>query len=208
MGTLKKLKSKIKPTFKSDESGIDESVDGAVHTGSILVRNYINDLDMDFYAGRASMGGKESTEVISLRVPSDLLKDIAIVIESGQSRFRDRSELIRTSTYILLNYIANKLKKGIKDISSFKEMEDYNRYKKQEIERLLKNCDNFRNLFKDVEKHGDLELDEWIKRNVKIAKGENRSFYRKRMLNAFWNVIKENGIDPEQYIDSKELEGE
>ena len=205
---LKKLKSKIKPTFKTDESGINEMVDGIVHTGAILVRNYIDNLDMEFYASRASSSGKETTEVVSIRLPSDLIKDISIIVESGKSRFRDRSELIRTATYILVNYVSNRLKKGIKDQPTFKEIEDWNRYEQQSRQKLLKICDDFRNLFRDVEKHGESELDKWIKGNVERAMNYPRDFYRKRMLNAFWNVMKENGIDPEQYINSEELEGE
>lgn len=205
---LKKLKSKIKPTFKSDESGVDETTDGIVHTGAILVRNYIDNLDMEFYAGRASFSRNENTEVVSIRLPADLIKDIAIIVESGKSKFRDRSELIRTATYILVNYVANRLKKGIKGSFTFKDIEDFNRYQQQSNQKLIKVCDDFQNLFREIEKHGDSELDKWIKGNVEMAKQYPRDFYRKRMLNSFWNVMKNNGIDPEQYIDPDELEGE
>jgi hypothetical protein len=208
MGQLKKLKSKIKPAFKTDESGIDESVDGIIHTGAILVRDYIDNLDMEFYAGRASSSGKETTEVVSIRLPSDLIKDIAIIVESGRSRFRDRSELIRTATYILVNYVANRLKKGIKGKFTLRDIEDFNRFEQQSKQKLAKICDDFRNLFREIEKHGDSELDKWIKGNVERAMEYPKDFYRKKMLNAFWNVMKENGIDPEQYINPGELEGE
>jgi hypothetical protein len=208
MGELRKIKGKIKPTFKSDEGGTDESADGVIHTGAILVRNYIDNLDMEFYAGRASSSGKETTEVVSIRLPSDLIKDIAIIIESGKTRFRDRSELIRTGAYIIINYIANKLKGGIKEPITLKDIEDYNRFERQKMERLKKICEDLRTLFVDIEKRGDVELDKWIKKNIDMARKEHSNFYRKRMLNAFWNVIKENGIDPEQYINPGELEGE
>lgn len=205
---LRKVKGKIKPTFKSDEGGTDESTDGIIHTGSILVRNYIDNLDMEFYAGRASTSAREHTEVVSIRLPGDLLKDISIIIESGKTRFRDRSELIRTGTYIIINYIANKLKGGIKEPITLKDIEDFNRFERQKMERLKKICEDFRTLFPEIMKRGDTELDRWIKKNVHMAKQEKSGFYHKRMLNAFWNTMKENAIDPEQYIDPEEVEGE
>lgn len=207
---LRKLKGKekVKPTFKIDESGADESDNGVIHTGSILVRNYIDSLDMEFYAGRASLSGKERTEVVSLRLPGDLIKDIAIIIESGKSRFRDRSELVRTGTYILMNYISNKFKGGVKEQIALKEIEDYNRYEKQKIDRLKKVCEDFDIIFPEMEKRGDEELNRWIKKNIWMAGQEKNQYYRKRILNSYWNTMKKNNIDPEQYINPEELEEE
>ncbi len=203
MGELRKLKTKIKPTFKSSEEPVSEVEDGEVGKGLILVRNYISNLDMDFYAGR-SASGKQHSEPITVKLPSDLIKDIAIIIESRKTQYRDRSELIRSSIYILVNYLANQLKGEFKKRATLRDIIDIEKVEKNDRDRLKIICDDFEKSFKEVREYDDFELDRFIRKRVESASNQPKGFYRKKMLEKFRRVIKENGIDPSVYIDEKD----
>jgi len=204
MGELRKLKPKLKPTFKLDEGGEDEKSNGEVGRGLELVRNYIDNLDMDFYAGRAS-SGKQHSEPITVKLPSDLIKDIAIIIESRKTQFRDRSELVRSAIYILVNYIANRLKGGFKERSTLRDMIDIERVEKNDRERLKMVCEDFERSLKEVKEYDDFELDKFIRKRVNAANNQPKGFNRKEMLKKFYRVIEENGIDPSTYINKEDI---
>jgi len=204
MGELRKLKSRIKPITKVDEDVGDEKSDGEVGGGLELVRNYIDNLDMDFYAGRAS-SGKQHSEPVTVKLPSDLIKDIAIIIESRKSRFRDRSELIRSAIYILVNYVANRLKGGFKERSTLRDIIDIERVEKNDRERLKIVCEDFEKSFKEVKEYDDFELDKFIRKRVNAANNQPKGFNRKEMLKKFYRVIEENEIDPSTYINKEDI---
>ncbi len=206
MGELRRLKTKIKPAYKSSDEGVSELEDGDIGQGLMLVRNYIDNLDMDFYAGRA-ISSKQHSEPVTVKLPSDLIKDIAIIIESRRTQYRDRSELIRSAIYILQNYLANKLKGGFKERATLRDMIDYDRVEKRERDHLEEICQEFRKGFKEVAQNGDYELDKFIKKRVDMAIKQPKGFNRNKMLKTFWDVIKENEVNPEQYINKKEIEG-
>lgn len=205
MGELRKLKTKIKPTFKFSEDGISELEDGEVGKGLVLVRNYIDNLDMDFYAGRAS-SSKQHSEPVTVKLPSDLIKDIAIIIESRKTQYRDRSELIRSAIYILTNYIANRLKGGFKERTTLRDIIDIERVERNDRERLKIICDEFEKSFKEVKEYDDFELDRFIRKRVNAADNQPKGFNRKEMLKKFWRVIEENGINPIHYINKEDIE--
>jgi Arc/MetJ-type ribon-helix-helix transcriptional regulator len=205
MGELRKLKTKIKPVFKNGEEGTSELENGEVGKGLPLVRNYIDNLDMDFYAGRASPS-KQHSEPVTVKFPSDLIKDIAIIIESRKTQYRDRSELIRSATYILINYLANRLKRGFQERATLRDIIDIERVESNDRERLKTICNEFEKSFKEVKEYDDFEIDKFIRKRVNAANNQPKGFNRKEMLKKFYKVIEENGIDPIHYINKEDIE--
>ena len=209
MGQLRQLKKKIKPATKFDvnEEGehvlADELAGGEIGKG-ILSRKYIATLDMDFYAGRSSIG-KQETQAKTTKFPTDLLKDVGSIVESKRTRFKDSSEVIRTAVYIFINYLADHVEKGIKESCVLRDIEDMNRVETNERNKLRRVCEGFEKLFEEKKKDGDYELGKFIAERVEKAKLHTREFYRYKMLKAFYRTIEENEIDPDTYINKEEF---
>lgn len=212
MPKLRKINKKVTPIFKYDpekqeglsDTQADETKDGEKGKG-ILVRKYIKDLDMDFYAGRASDRGRENVP-IAIRVPEDLSKDISIMLATQKTRFRDRSEFVRTAIYILMNYYAQIVEGTFKERVGLRKMEDLIDWERSEGVRVKKIIDSFDTQFQSVAENGDDALHKYIIKLVDMVKNEKRKYIKGKLIKAFSERMERGGIDPSEYFDDYKKE--
>ena len=203
MSKLRKLNKKIIPLFKTEgveqEKLEDELFDGEQGHG-ILVRKYIDNLHMDFYAGRSAEKGRE-TITVSFRIAEDVAKDISIMIASGLTRFRDRSEFFRTMSYIGLNYYAPIVKGKLRERVTLRDLEDIARWRTDERERMKNIIEIFNQQFPLVAEDGDEVLHRFISEQVEIIKKERRPHIRNKLIRAFSARMEAGGVNPSEYFE-------
>jgi len=202
----RRLRTKIKPQFADGE---DKSELSQGHRGSgSLVRKYIDDLDMEFYVSRSKEKREGQTGIVSLRIADDILKDLSIVVESGKTRFRDRSEFIRTAILILLNYYAHHpaITMGIKEKVILRDIEDRQAYEREIREKAEKVCKEFNELIPIIEKDGDYELDKFINQQIELAESHKNPNIRRKLISSMYKTLRANNIDPLLYFDRVEDE--
>ncbi len=206
MPKLRSINKKITPITKYDpddpgaiQEQIDETKDGDKGHG-MFVRKYIKDLDMDFYAGRAVERGKEAIP-ISMRVPADIVKDVGILIASQKTRFRDRSEFIRTAVYILMNYYAQITEGQFKERVGLRKTEDLIEYEQSESQRVKRIIESFNSQFSDIAKDGDNILHKYLTKVTDSVKNEKRPHIRNKLVKAMTARMEQGGVDPEEYFE-------
>jgi len=208
MGKFRKLSKKVTPLFKYDpekEEGLsqtqaDETKDGDKGKG-ILVRKYIKNLDMDFYAGRAVDKGKDSVP-ISTRMPADLMKDVGIMLATQKTRFRDRSEFVRTAVYILMNYYAQIVDGPFRERVGLRKTEDLIEYEHSESTKVKRIIDSFEANFQNIAKDGDEVLHKYLIKIVDSIRNEKRHHIKDKLVKAFSDCMERGGVDPSEYFDS------
>jgi hypothetical protein len=201
---LRKLNKKIKPIFKVDPESEGGEVASEIKDGEIgkgpLVRKYIKNLDMDFYASRAAETGGDSMPQ-AFRASVDLVKDISIMLATGKTRFRDKSEFIRTAIYILMNYYADIVGGKFSEIVGLRKMEDLIEYERSESIRVNKVIETFKTQFEIISKeYGDEVLHKYIDKIIENVKGEKRPHIKKKLMKAFSEHMEYNRIDPKEYF--------
>jgi hypothetical protein len=209
MPKLRRLTKKITPSFKYDPENPDapqektnELKDGEKGKG-VLVRKYIKNLDMEFYVARADEKGGD-TAPVACRMSVDLVKDISIMLATGKTRFRDRSEFIRTATYILLNYYAQIVEGAFGERVGLRKMEDLIAYEQSEEIKVKKIIDSFETQFSNVAKDGDEVLHKYLNKLVDLIKNEKRPHIKNKLIKVFSKSMERDGIDPSEYFDNYE----
>lgn len=195
---------RVIPLFKYDPENLDKTIildetENGERGKSILVRKYINDLDMNFYAGRSSEKGRESIP-ITLRVPEDVAKDIGIMIATQKTRFRDRSEFIRTAIYILLNYYAPIVEGQFKECVGLRKTEDLIEWERLEGLRIRKIIESFDNQFEAVAENGNEVLHKYLTKIANSIEDEKRPHIRDKLVKAFTKRMRRGNIDPSEYF--------
>lgn len=202
---LRKLSRKIVPLFKDPDESDDrqsELTDGEKGHGK-LVRKYIDNLDMDFYAGRASEKGHQ-TSIVTLRIPEDVAKDISIMLATGKTRFRDKSEFIRTMIYIGMNYYAKTVGGKFREHNAARDAIDLSKERERERQSIKGAIEGFNNQFDLISSlEGDEELHKFIKQFVELVFKGGKQDTRERLTKAVSDKLLLNGIDPSDYFDVK-----
>ena len=178
----------------------DEVKSGQVGTGP-LVRKYISNLDMNFYASRAAPKGTEAAHV-SLRISEDLAKDISIMIGTQKTRFRERSEFIRTAIHILLNYYAPIVNGEFEERIGLRDTQDHILYLRNERLRRENIIEAFRSDFPNFAKDGDEILHRWLVPITNSVKKEKQGLEKDKLIDSLSNIMKDNHVDPLEYFEN------
>ncbi len=209
---LKRLRprKRVRPIFKFDPEEENEK-ENELQEGTIskkpviLVRDYISNLDMEYIAWKAKSGKKYEgeSEVVSLRLPIDLLKDINIMVQSGRTRFRERSEFIRTAIYILTNYYGNRFRSDhlMMEGQPLSELEDMIKYRKYEKDRTKKIITEFKNIFPTIKADGETEIHRYLTGMFKLINKHMSVKNKNKIASAFCKIIKAHGINPEDFVE-------
>ncbi len=203
MPKLKKLNKKVVPLFKHDPENPDQELHDEIKDGEkgkgMLVRKYIKDLDMDFYAGRAVEKGRESVP-ITFRMPEDVAKDISIMLATQKTRFRDRSEFIRTAVYILMNYYAQIIEGQFKERVGLRYTEDLIEWERFEGQKIRKIVESFDSQFGVISEDGDEVLHKYLAKIADSVKNEKRRNVREKLIKALSQRMERGGVDPSEYF--------
>ena len=196
----KRKSEKIIPLFKSDDDEKQTELKDGQQGHGLLVRKYINDLRMDFYVGRSSEKGKEAMP-ISIRLPEDVAKDISIMVASQKTRFRDRSEFIRTMMYIGLNYYAPIVEGKLKEQVTLRDLEDLADWQSREEARIKNIIEKFRDQLPNVIEDGHISTRKYITEMVSLINQEDRKYIKSKLVKGFSEAMRKNHIEPEDYFE-------
>jgi len=197
---LRMISSKIPPAYSEED--LDhrpaEDQDGEVGKGP-LVRKYIANLDMEFIAFRSKEKRDQNTSPVTVRIPEDLLSDIAYLVQSGKLPFRDKSQFIRSAVFILMNYYGRKfpymarkmkLQDGI-------ELCNFEAYMKRMVAKYLA---EFEKTIPELEEKSDSEKDRFLAEHLKVIEAIWDPKIKQRVKEKFCQILVENKIDPIPYF--------